>query len=139
MSPVIDRLAELYRHLEHLRELRPRVTDPKILREDLSLGNDVLRSLQIVCQVVIDIASELSARRKLRFASYSEAVENLSAMPEFPSTIAQDLERLPGFRNVLIHEYVALNYGLVVDALDRLDVVEKFAEIVRRLELTAED
>ena len=139
MSPVIDRLGELYRHLEHLRELRPRVTGPKILREDLSLGNDVLRSLQIVCQVVIDIASELSARRKLRFASNSEAVENLSAMPEFPSTIARDLEGLPGFRNVLIHEYVALNYTLVVDALDRLDVVEKFAEIVRGLELTAED
>jgi len=84
MSPVIDRLAELFRHLEHLRELRPRVTEPDVLARDLSLHNDVLFSLQTVCQAVIDIASELSARRKLRFQDYTEAVRNLAAFSEFP-------------------------------------------------------
>ncbi|HYX25012.1 MAG TPA: hypothetical protein VFC23_12725, partial [Thermoanaerobaculia bacterium] len=66
MSPVIERLAELRRHLDHLRELRPRVTSSEDLRRDLSLHNDVLFSLLTVCQLVIDIASDLSARRGLR-------------------------------------------------------------------------
>ncbi|MFL6234033.1 MAG: hypothetical protein ACJ76N_12940 [Thermoanaerobaculia bacterium] len=31
MSPLIDRLAELRRHLDHLRELRPRIAGPEAL------------------------------------------------------------------------------------------------------------
>jgi uncharacterized protein YutE (UPF0331/DUF86 family) len=134
VSPIVDRLTELRRHLEHLRALRPRVTDPVTLRQDLSLRNDVLHSLQTICQVVIDIASELSARFLLRFQDYTEAVRNLGALPEFSPALVRDLEKLPGFRNVLIHEYVTIDYARVVQALDQLDVVEQFAEAVRRLE-----
>jgi uncharacterized protein YutE (UPF0331/DUF86 family) len=43
------------------------------------------------------------------------------------------LERLPGFRNVVIHEYVALDLDRVVDALDDLAPVEQFLEVVRKL------
>jgi uncharacterized protein YutE (UPF0331/DUF86 family) len=135
MSPVPDRLAELRRHLEHLYELRPRVTDPRSFRDDISLSNDVLHSLQIVCQAVIDIASELSVRGRLRFQSYGEAVQNLGTFPEFPSALIRDLEGLPGFRNVLIHEYVTLDYKRVIEALDKLGAVREFYEIVRRIEL----
>lgn len=134
MSPVLDRLAELRLHLAHLRELRPRVTDPETLRNDLSLRNDVLHSLQTICQVVIDIASELSARRQLRFQDYTEAVQNLSSFPELPRPMIRVLEKLPGFRNVLVHEYAALDYARVIQALDGLGPVEEFAEAVRKLE-----
>lgn len=99
MSPVIDRLYQIRLHLAHLREIRPRVTGPKVLESDLSLRNDVLHSLQIVCQAVIDIASELSSRRMRRFGSYSEAVQNLAALPEFSGAVVRDLSKLPGFRN----------------------------------------
>ena len=43
------------------------------------------------------------------------------------------LERLPGFRNVLVHEYVALDLERAVEAMDRLEPVEELAEAVRRL------
>jgi uncharacterized protein YutE (UPF0331/DUF86 family) len=46
--------------------------------------------------------------------------------------------RLPGFRNVVIHEYVALDLDRVVDALNRLAPIERFAEIVRRMESGAD-
>lgn len=134
MSPVIDRLTELRRHLNHLHALRPRVTGPEILRDDLSLSNDVLHSLQIVCQVVIDIASELSARRGLRFQTYTDAVRNLATFPEFSPVVVRELEKIPGFRNVLVHEYVSVDYVLAIEALDRLNAVEEFAEAVRRIE-----
>ena len=58
MSHLVERLTELRRHLEHLREIRPRVTGAEILRRDLSLHNDVLFSLQVICQLVIDISGE---------------------------------------------------------------------------------
>lgn len=134
MSPVVERLAELRRHLDHLRELRPRVTSSEDLRRDLSLHNDVLFSLLTVCQLVIDIASELSARRGLRFEDYTVAVRNLSSFPEFPRSVVRSLEKLPGFRNVLIHEYVNLDLRRAIEAMDQLGPVEEFLKIVRELD-----
>jgi hypothetical protein len=71
MTYLVERLAELRRHLDHLRRLRPRVTSAAALRRDLSLHNDVLFSLLTVCQLVIDVAGELSARRGDRFEDYT--------------------------------------------------------------------
>ncbi|HEX3529404.1 MAG TPA: HepT-like ribonuclease domain-containing protein [Thermoanaerobaculia bacterium] len=73
----------------------------------------------------------------MRFQDYTEAVRNLSSIPGLPPVAIQVLEKLPGFRNVLIHEYVTLDYARVIEALDRLGAVEDLAEAVRRLEVTA--
>jgi uncharacterized protein YutE (UPF0331/DUF86 family) len=127
---LVERLLELRRHLDHLRALRPRVSGPEILQRDLSLHNDVLFSLLTVCQLVIDVAGELAARRGDRFEDYTEAVRALGRDERFPPVLIRELERLPGFRNVLVHEYVALDMRRVVDALDRLDPVEQFVQIV---------
>lgn len=133
MSPyLIERLAELRRHLDHLRELRPRVAGREALERDLSLHNDVLFSLLTVCQLVIDVAGDLSARRGDRFEDYTEAVRNLARDPRFPAKIVHELVRLPGFRNVLVHEYVALDMDRVIEAMDRLEPIEHFLEIIRR-------
>ena len=131
MSPLAERLAELKRHLDHLRALRPRVSGPETLQRDLSLHNDVLFSLLTVCQLVIDVSGELVARRGERFEDYAGAVRSLAADPRFPPDLVRELERLPGFRNVLVHEYVALDMARVVEALDRLEPVEEFLEIAR--------
>jgi len=136
MSPLVDRLAELRRHLAHLRGLRPRVSR-EALERDLSFHNDVLFSLLTVCQLVIDVAAELAARRGDRFDDYTEAVRQLARDSRFPAAVVRELERLPGFRNVLIHEYVALDLDRVVEALGRLDPVDRFLEIVAAIEAEA--
>jgi uncharacterized protein YutE (UPF0331/DUF86 family) len=133
MTYLVERLAELRRHLDHLRMLRPRVTGPEALDRDLSLHNDVLFSLLTVCQLVIDVAGELSARRGDRFEDYTQAVRNLGRDPRFPPEVVRELERLPGFRNVVVHEYVALDMARVVEALDRLAPVEAFLSVVRHI------
>ncbi len=130
---IVERLAELRRHLEHLHGLRPRVGGREDLERDLSLHNDVLFSLLTVCQLVIDMAGELSARRGERFEDYTQAVRNLSRDQRFPAELVRQLERLPGFRNVLIHEYVALDLDRVIEALDELEPIDRFADIVRDL------
>jgi len=48
--------------------------------------------------------------------------------------MVRELKRLPGFRNVLVHEYVLLDMERVIEALDQLDPVEQFVEIVRNIE-----
>jgi uncharacterized protein YutE (UPF0331/DUF86 family) len=131
---LVERLAELRRHLDHLRAIRPRVSGWQDLERDLSLHNDVLFSLLTVCQLVIDIAGELAARRGDRFEDYTEAVRQLARDTRFPQDLVEQLEPLPGFRNVVIHEYVALDLRRAVEALDRLEPVERFLEVVRSIE-----
>lgn len=134
MTHLVERLAELRRYLDHLYTIRDRVAGPESLERDLSLRNDVLFSLLTVAQLVIDISGDLGARRGLRFEDYTEAVRNLAYYDEFPAEIVERLARLPGFRNVLIHEYVSLDLGRAVAALHELAPVEEFYRVVRALE-----
>ena len=136
MTFIVERLVELRRHLDHLEELRSRVGGAADLRADLSLHNDVLFSLLTVCQLVIDISGELAARQGLRFEDYTSAVRALEQIQGFPADMVAELARLPGFRNVLIHEYVELDLALAAEALERLEVVRQFVRLVADLEDT---
>ncbi len=134
MTFLVERLAELRRHLDHLRALRPRVATAEALARDLSLHNDVLFSLLSVCQLVVDIAGELAARRGARYESYGEAVRQLGAEPGIPAGLAAELVPLAGFRNVLLHEYVTFDLERAIEALDRLEPVERLLAAVSALE-----
>lgn len=138
MTFLVERLADLRRHLDHLDGLRARVDTPDALTRDLSLHNDVLFSLLTVCQLVIDVAGELAARRGDRFDDYLGAVRTLSHDVRFPPQLVQELERLPGFRNIVIHEYVALDMRRVVEALNRLEPVRTFVQIAASIEADAD-
>ena len=59
---------------------------------------------------------------------------NLAKDDRFSSDLVQDLERLPGFRNVVIHDYVALDMNRVMEALTHLEPIEQFVEIVAQME-----
>lgn len=131
MSYLAERLADLQRHLDHLAEVRPRVAGAEPLRADLSLANDVLHSLLVVSQRVIDIAAELSTRRGLRFEDFQEAVRNLAIYEEFPDALIRRLEPLPELRNHLIYGVGDLERA--VDLLGKLDGVERFAQGVARI------
>jgi uncharacterized protein YutE (UPF0331/DUF86 family) len=134
MTYLVERLADLRRHLDHLRAIRPRVTDAAQLETDLSLHNDVLFSLLVVCQSVIDIAGELAGRRAIRFQDYTGAIRALRQVEGIPPDLIEDLLLLPGFRNVVIHEYVDLDYTRVIEALDHLDPLERFLRAAAALE-----
>jgi uncharacterized protein YutE (UPF0331/DUF86 family) len=103
-------------------------------QRDLSLHKDVMFSLLMVAQLVIDVAGELSARRGDRFEDYTEAVRNLARDQRFPLDLVRELERVPGFRNIVIHEYVALDLDRVVEAIRHLEPIEQFIGVVAGIE-----
>jgi len=126
------RLDDLRRHLDHLYTLQARVTTARELEADLSLHNDVRFALLTVAQLVIDIAAEVSVRRKLPFADYSEAIRNLSALTDMDGDLLDALALLPGFRNALLHPHVALDPEQVVAHLQDLKAVEELMVLVAR-------
>lgn len=83
-----------------------------------------------MAQVVIDISGELSAREGHRFEDYTTAVRNLARLEGFEPALVAELARLPGFRNILVHEYVGLDFELVLEALDNLEPVQAFLDVV---------
>jgi hypothetical protein len=64
MTFITDRLCHLHRQLDHPHRIRPRVRQASDLEADVGLHNEVLFGLFVICQRVIDIAAELSARRR---------------------------------------------------------------------------
>lgn len=134
MTHLVERLAQLRRYLDHAIALRPRVLDAAVLERDLTLHNDVLYTLLQICQLVVGIAGELASRRGRSFADYTEAIRALSADARFDRELVRGLERLPDFRNVLVHEYVQLDLGRMVVALGELEPVERFLQTVREME-----
>lgn len=127
---LVERLLDLRRHVDHLREIRPRVTGADALRRDLTLHNDVLFSLLRVCQSVIGMAAELSVRRGERFEDYTEVVRSLAHDLRFPETLVNRLEWLPEFRNIAL-ESVPRDFDRVVAALQDLGPIEEFLRIAR--------
>lgn len=130
----MERLRDIERYVVHLEDLRPRVGAAEDLADDLSLHNDVIHSLLMIAQMVVDVCGELSARHKLSFADYASAVRNLERL-DYPPHLVSQLARLPGFRNIVIHEYAILDYDRVLEALDRLDTIREFIRLVREREL----
>ncbi len=126
MTYLADRLSELRLHLDHLVELRPRVSRADDLRSDRSLANDISYSLLVVVQRIIDVAAELSTRRGLRFEDFQEAVRNLAIHEEFQDALIRKIETLPELRGALI--YGPLDPERLTDALSRLDGIERFAQ-----------
>lgn len=94
----------------------------------------MLFSLLVVSQAVIDIAGEPASRRGIRFQDYTEAVRALRQVDGIPPDLVEALLPLPGFRNIVIHQYVQLDYGRVMEALDALEPLERFARAVAELE-----
>lgn len=83
---------------------------------------------------MIDIAGELAARRGDRFEDYRDAIRSLAGDTHFPPELVSELEPLPGFRNVVVHQYVSLDLDRVVAAVRQLQPIERFIEIVSDLE-----
>jgi uncharacterized protein YutE (UPF0331/DUF86 family) len=61
-------------------------------------------------------------------------VRSLARDARFPAGLVHQLERLPGFRNIVMHEYVALDMHRVVDAMQQLDPIRQFLAIVAGIE-----
>lgn len=108
------------------------------LERDQSLANDVLFSLLMVSQLVVDVCGELSTRAGLTFADYTQAVRNLQQVPDIGTAVGPEIIRqlalLPGFRTIVMHEYVGLDYDRVAEALRSLEPVEELIRAVARAE-----
>jgi len=112
-------LAQLARHAG-----RPAL----VLTLDLDERWAVERGLQLCTQSVLDIATHIAASAGRDAPDYASAIEELGRLGVLPVELAGKLRPLAGFRNALVHGYLAVDLGRVHEVLnERLNEVREFA------------
>jgi len=108
----------------------------KPFEEDYLKQDAIALNLQRSCEQCIDLANHTIKVRKLGLPKDSkESFRLLAANHIIPRDLADRLERMVGFRNVLIHEYQKMNINLMIEVIEnRLDDLLAFSDcIVREL------
>jgi len=109
---VLDaRLRELSHRLKRLAAKKP--ASLRRLLEDEDLQDIVSRNLELAIQACIDIAMHVCAAYAVVPASSGEAFSALAEKKLIPRVLAQRLRRAVGLRNILVHEYVEVDWKIV--------------------------
>ncbi len=127
-----DQVSTVEQYLTILERFRT-VTEAQ-LEADVVLRGAVERYLYLVTQAAIDLGESVIAYRGWRKPTeYKEVFTILGEHDVLEADLVRRLTAMTGFRNVLAHEYVALNLDVAVRALvhDRADI-EAYLTAIRR-------
>lgn len=128
-----SRLNALEGYLAELRSFQ------SVRREDFvrepALHHLAERFLHLACESVLDIAQHVIADQGYRQAqSYKDAMDVLWEEGLIGRDLADRLKGWMGFRNVLVHLYLAIDHGRTYDAIsDDLDDLEHLAAAMASL------
>jgi uncharacterized protein YutE (UPF0331/DUF86 family) len=95
-------------------------------------------SLQLASQAVVDIATHIiTADFTSRVQDYRQAIRQLGQEGVLPAAFAERLAPIAGFRNILVHEYLAVDPARLYDVLihgrqDLQEFCERISEYLRR-------
>ena len=129
-SGIERRLEKLDVCLKKLKPFRSMQKD-EILK-DPYFQDIIERNLQVAAQSVIDIANRiisLDALKKPR--DYYEAILILGQAGILPSDFAQKLAPIAGFRNILVHDYLEIDWEEVNSNLQHIGDLETYMQHVK--------
>jgi len=133
VETIVERLDALQEYIDRLRPLQALSLEELTLPENYRDYWAVERGLLLAIQCVIDISTHLVAGLRLgRVQGYGEAIRLLGKAGILPASFAEKLSRVAGFRNLLIHEYLAIDPREVYKALQNLRDLETFSKYVYR-------
>ncbi len=102
------------------------------IEEDVDIRGALERYLYLAVQAAIDLGEAIISLKELRKpTTTAEAFDILCEAGIIPPELAQRLVKMVGFRNVMAHDYEAVNYDIVYDVLhNRLADIEEFLKKV---------
>ena len=129
-SGIERRLDELNERLQRLEPLKKKDLDE--FMQDVYLRDIVERNLEISAQCCIDIANRIiTLEDALKPQDYFESILRLGELEVLPMDFARELAPIDGFRNILAHRYLTINWDEVYENLRQSDVLYEFAEMIR--------
>lgn len=99
---------------------------------DPYLRDIVERNLEVAAQCCIDICHRIISVTKTKKPSdYYEAILLMGELGVLEAEFARKLAPIAGFRNILVHEYVTIDWDQVYKYLNELDDLILFSENIR--------
>ena len=105
-----------------------------LFEQDFLKQDAIAINIQRACEQAIDLANHLIRTRKLGLPKESrDSFAILARFGIIPPDLSERLQRMVGFRNILIHQYQALDLGILVDIIqNRLQDLLDFADRVSK-------
>ncbi|MHA1265358.1 MAG: type VII toxin-antitoxin system HepT family RNase toxin [Candidatus Helarchaeota archaeon] len=123
----LKKLEEILGILEQLR------AEPKEkLKEDPIFYSALERNLEIAIQSILDIGNHLIAIKKWRTPkNYKDIIKILGEKGVIPKNFAQDIEKMAGLRNILVHSYLEIEEEKIINLLQKLDDFTAFMKYIK--------
>lgn len=129
-SGIERRLERLNNCLQKLEPFKAKKKEE--LLKDPYLQDIVERNLEVSAQAVIDIANRIISIEGLeKPRDYYEAIIRLGESGILSKEFSQQLAPIAGFRNILVHDYMDINWDEVYTNLLQLDDIFKFMDDVK--------
>jgi len=127
---ILRKIADLERYLEQVRTFS-RITLEEY-QADWKVQRVVERTLQMMVETCVDIANHIVSDRGLRTpTSYADTFKVLSESDVVDPELHARLEKMAKFRNVVVHQYEAVDAEIVLAILRRqLGVFGKYRDAV---------
>lgn len=116
-----------------LKNIRDNIPEAEYLKNPFYYSTGE-RNLHLAIEILLDISDLIIARAGFRQpGSYSDVIQVLREENVLPEDFAKKVEKLPGFRNLLVHEYLKVDHKLVYGKIKTgLDDLEMFAQYLTR-------
>ena len=102
------------------------------LLQDPYLQDIIERNLEVTAQSVIDIANRIISIEGLKKPlDYYDAIMRLGEAGILPLKFAKKLAPIAGFRNILVHDYLDINWDEVYKNLHQLDDIVHFTKQIK--------
>lgn len=116
VDKIYSRIESLKQYISILESLK-NITLAEIEKDPIKKGA-IERYLQLSIEICIDIAEMIISDQRLQTPqTASEAIEILGEKGILDDVFAQKFSKAVGFRNILIHDYVKIDYDIVLKNL----------------------
>lgn len=133
ISLVNKKLREMEQNLIFLKQASYEITKDN-LKEDIIKYWGIERGIQILIEAVIDIANILISSNDIeKPLTYRDTILELSKIGVISKSFAEELSKMVGFRNILVHDYARIDEKIVLEILDtKLDDFVKYINYIRK-------
>lgn len=126
---MLDRLKILERNIHELQSFKKRVT-PTALATDMHTEWALRYGLFESIQIIIDISCHIVSKYNLgNPQNYRECIELLHQNAYINDDLSRKLEAMVGLRNILVHEYIAVDAVKLYDLLEQVEDMSVFAQV----------
>jgi uncharacterized protein YutE (UPF0331/DUF86 family) len=115
---LLNKAASIERCVKRAREEYER--DPSSFAQDFTRQDAAILNIQRACEAALDMGQHLIRREKLGIPQSARDVFTLLAQAGWiETTLADQLKRMVGFRNIAVHDYQTMQMPIVISIIEK--------------------